>query len=87
MDNFVVDFPSKQTFLSREQTEWVIKRINDDRGDATADDTTLREKLAHLADWRLTLYGVCFGCTTMPAYAFACKFNTLVHICAHVLVL
>jgi hypothetical protein len=24
-----------------------------------------------LADWRLSLYGICFGCSTLPAYAFA----------------
>jgi hypothetical protein len=88
VNNFSVDFPSKQTFLSREQTEWVIKRINDDRGDATADVTTLKEKLAYLMDWRLALYGICFGCATMPAYAFACKLSSLnFSLCPHVLLL
>jgi hypothetical protein len=78
---FLVDFPTKQTYLSPEETAWVIKRIDDDRGDATADVATFKEKLAHLMDWRVALYAICFGCSTLPAYAFSCKLAPLPFYC------
>ncbi|KAH6914010.1 major facilitator superfamily domain-containing protein [Coprinopsis sp. MPI-PUGE-AT-0042] len=66
---FVPAFPEENSFLTKEQTDFVIKRIDDDRGDALPDDITLAKILHHLSDWTLWAYGVLFMLAVMPNYA------------------
>ncbi|EAU83784.1 hypothetical protein CC1G_07519 [Coprinopsis cinerea okayama7 len=65
---FIPNFPDENRFLTKEQTDFVIKRINDDRGDALPDEITFQKVLKHLSDWTLWAYGFIFMCCTMPNY-------------------
>ncbi|KAL0569640.1 hypothetical protein V5O48_012324 [Marasmius crinis-equi] len=68
---FMPEFPDRNTFLTKAQTAFVLKRIEDDRGDAIADDITLRKILRHLGDWTIWAYGIMFTCFTLPTYMLA----------------
>ncbi|XP_006461260.1 hypothetical protein AGABI2DRAFT_192788 [Agaricus bisporus var. bisporus H97] len=67
----IIDIPHRNKFLSAEQTAFVMKRLDDDRGDAIPDKLTLAKVRKYLSDWKLWAYGVMFLCTTLPAYALA----------------
>lgn len=67
----VVDFPDKNKFLSRDETAFIIDRVNKDRGDGEADPLTFKKAMHHLADIRTWCFGLCFMCSTLPSYAFA----------------
>ncbi|KAJ7200964.1 major facilitator superfamily domain-containing protein [Mycena rebaudengoi] len=67
----LVDFPDKATFLTQKETAHIIDKINEDRGDALADELTGRAAIGYLKDWRIWGYGLMFMSSTMPAYAFA----------------
>lgn len=54
---FIPDFPDKNRFLTPQQTELVLKRIEEDRGDSVPDEINLRVVLHHLSDWTLWVYG------------------------------
>lgn len=53
------DFPDKNTFLTAEQTAFVLKRVEDDRGDSIPDKITFKKILTHLGDWTIWAYGEC----------------------------
>jgi len=65
---FIVDFPDANRFLTPEETAIVLKRVQDDRGDAIPDEITLRKVLGHLGDWTIWAFALMFMCSTMPAY-------------------
>ncbi|KAJ6593467.1 major facilitator superfamily domain-containing protein [Mycena capillaripes] len=65
------EFPESNTFLTAEQTAFVLRRVEDDRGDSIPDQLTARKILHHLGDWTLWAYGLMFMCCTLPAYALA----------------
>ncbi|GAA5988721.1 hypothetical protein JCM5350_001992 [Sporobolomyces pararoseus] len=67
----IVDFPDRATFLKPEQRDFVIARVNADRGDAEADKFTFGKGLRHACDLKLWAFGLIFLCSTMPAYAFS----------------
>ncbi|KAL0578919.1 hypothetical protein V5O48_003067 [Marasmius crinis-equi] len=67
----IPDFPDRNTFLTRAQTAFVLKRVEEDRGDAVPDEITLRKVLHHLSDWTIWVYGIMFACSTLPAYMLA----------------
>lgn len=54
---FIPSFPDQNTFLTPEQTAMVLKRIDDDRGDALPDPVTFKKFITHLQDWTLWAYG------------------------------
>lgn len=66
---FVPAFPEENSFLTKEQTEFVLRRINEDRGDALPDEITIKKVLHHMSDWTLWAYGVLFMLAVMPNYA------------------
>ncbi|KAF9012523.1 major facilitator superfamily domain-containing protein [Cyathus striatus] len=68
---FIPEFPDRNQFLTPEQTAIVLKRIDEDRGDAKPDPLTFEKVRKHLSDWTLWAYGTMFLCSTMPAYAQA----------------
>ncbi|KAF5359992.1 hypothetical protein D9758_007585 [Tetrapyrgos nigripes] len=47
----VVDFPDKNTFLTPEQTQLVLDRLEKDRGDSLPDELTKAKVFHHLGDW------------------------------------
>lgn len=55
---FVSDFPHKSSFLTGEQTVFILKRVEEDRGDSVPDEITLRKVLEHLRDWTIWAYGM-----------------------------
>ncbi|TFK73949.1 MFS general substrate transporter [Pluteus cervinus] len=66
---FVADFPDRNRFLTEEQTQLVLARVEADRGDSIPDPLTLSKILEHLRDWTIWAYALMFMCATMPAYA------------------
>lgn len=68
---FIPDFPHQNRFLSQRQTQLVLKRVEEDRGDSLPDPITREKILTHLKDWTIWSYGIMFFCVTMPAYAQA----------------
>ncbi|KAI1434389.1 major facilitator superfamily domain-containing protein [Xylaria sp. CBS 124048] len=69
-------FPSRNArtqwkFLSASERAWVVKRVNDDRGDVQAPKFELGKFFGAGLDWRLWAYGmIAFGSTTQT-YALA----------------
>ncbi|KAL9712047.1 hypothetical protein Ac2012v2_005123 [Leucoagaricus gongylophorus] len=66
---FIPDFPDQNTFLTSEETELVLERVERDRGDAVPDELTSRKIILHLCDWRMWVFGLMYFCATVPAYA------------------
>lgn len=68
----IIDFPSKiKTFLTPEEKQFVIDRINNDRGDAVEDKITPAKILFHLKDWRLYFWAFNLMASTLPGYAYS----------------
>ncbi|KAF9256907.1 MFS general substrate transporter [Marasmius fiardii PR-910] len=65
---FIPDFPDRNTFLTEAQTTFVLRRIEDDRGDSIPDEITARKVLHHLSDWTNWVYGTMLACSSLPAY-------------------
>jgi hypothetical protein len=62
----IIDFPDKNTFLTREETEMVMDMLNKDRGDAVPDQMTRSKVIRHITCWRTWCYGLCFMNSTLP---------------------
>lgn len=73
----IVDFPERQTvkqpwalrFLSQEQLDWAVNRIQREREDVYAEDFTVKFYLKQAGDFQLWAYAVLFMGTTSTAYA------------------
>ncbi|RDB25089.1 hypothetical protein Hypma_007609 [Hypsizygus marmoreus] len=66
---FISDFPDKNTFLSPEETAFVLERVEHDRGDSIPDELTKQKLIEHLLDWKVWVFSLMYMCATMPAYA------------------
>ncbi|KAI1824947.1 major facilitator superfamily domain-containing protein [Xylaria intraflava] len=71
----LVDFPDSERktwkFLSAKERAWVIKRVDEDRGDVEAPKFELSKFFGAALDWRIWAYGlIAFGSTTQ-SYALA----------------
>jgi len=54
----IPSFPDQIDFLTTEQTKFVLRRIDEDRGDAMIPDAMTRKKvMTHMKDWTLWAYG------------------------------
>ena len=59
---YLPDFPDQNCFLDTEQTELVLRRVEEDRGDSIPDIITAAKVKSHLMDWRLWAFGeLCEG--------------------------
>ncbi|ESK87307.1 high-affinity nicotinic acid transporter [Moniliophthora roreri MCA 2997] len=67
----IPDFPDRNTFLSAAQTRFILKRIEEDRGDHVPDKITTKKVLYHLSDWTLWVYGIMSTCAAIPTYMLA----------------
>lgn len=65
---FIADFPEKNNFLTSAQTAFVLKRIEEDRGDSVPDPLTASKVWLHLKDWKIWVIGIMLMTQTMPAY-------------------
>lgn len=61
----VPPFPEDNRFLSKEGTDLILRRVNDDRGDALPDAITWKKVKTHLGDWTIWAYGWMSLCSTM----------------------
>lgn len=72
---FIVDFPenARQTkrFLTAEEVEIMVSRIDADRGDAHSTEFSLRPYLENALDWKVWILAINFGLTSMVIYAVA----------------
>lgn len=69
----VVDFPSSHrcTFLDEHEKEIVATRINRDRADANPDAFTWAKAGRYALDFKLWIFALCFGATTLASYALS----------------
>ncbi|KAL8808506.1 MAG: hypothetical protein Q9182_000057 [Xanthomendoza sp. 2 TL-2023] len=73
---FLVSFPDKEKsraigFLSAEERHLIVARVNQDRGDADLEKFSFKKWLGGASDWKIWVYGLCFGCATTVSYALA----------------
>ena len=71
----LVDFPDSErkswSFLTRTERQWIIGRIQKDRGDSEVPPFNLRKFLSGGADPKIWAYAMIFLCTTTITYALA----------------
>jgi hypothetical protein len=67
----IVDFPEKSTFLTEEQKNWAVARIEADRGDAVPDQLTFRAFVKAISDAKIWAFAYLFMTATTGSYA--CK--------------
>ncbi|KAF7553561.1 hypothetical protein G7Z17_g3528 [Cylindrodendrum hubeiense] len=68
----IIDFPTQaDKFLSPAEKEFIIARINHDRGDAEEDTINAAKVLHHLKDWRLYCWAFNLMASTLPGYAYS----------------
>lgn len=75
----ILDFPdkaAKQGFLSETEANYVLRRIEEDRGDSEHDPLTMAKFFKHLGDLKLWAFCTLFMSTTVPVYAFGMIFAT-----------
>ncbi|KAF8653303.1 hypothetical protein AX16_004003 [Volvariella volvacea WC 439] len=68
---FIPSFPDQNSFLTEEQTRWVLERIEKDRGDAEPDRIHFKKFLLILTDWKIWVYVIMHFCAIMPTLALA----------------
>ncbi|KAL9625936.1 MAG: hypothetical protein Q9204_007716, partial [Flavoplaca sp. TL-2023a] len=74
---FLVSFPDNKNFrslipfLSLEERQLICARVNQDRSDADLEKFTFTRWLSGAKDWKIWIYGLCFGCATTVSYALA----------------
>jgi len=66
----IVDFPDKNTFLTKEETELIKARVERDRADGEYDPLTLQKCLKYAMDLKLWSFALCYLCTTTATYAY-----------------
>ncbi|KAK7415768.1 hypothetical protein QQX98_005681 [Neonectria punicea] len=68
----IIDFPTQANkFLSPAEKEFIINRINHDRGDAEEDTINTAKIFHHLKDWRLYCWAFNMMASTLPGYAYS----------------
>lgn len=71
----LVDFPDSNrkswSFLSLRERQWVVSRVDKDRGDAKVEAFQLHKFLRGAKDWKIWAYAVIFFGTTTMSYALA----------------
>ncbi|KAL9947561.1 hypothetical protein D7B24_006452 [Verticillium nonalfalfae] len=71
----LVDFPDSRrktwNFLGERELQWVVDRVNHDRGDAKTPPFNARRFFAAGADWKIWAYAMIFFNTTTLSYALA----------------
>lgn len=61
---FLVSFPDNQEslsirFLSPEERQLIVARVNQDRGDADLEKFSIKKWLGGASDWKIWAYGLC----------------------------
>ena len=70
-------FPDQNTFLSPEQTSFVLQLVEKDRGDSVPDVLTKEKLVQHLLDWKLWAFGMVLSAdmffTANESYVGPCR--------------
>ncbi|KAM4065031.1 major facilitator superfamily protein [Hirsutella rhossiliensis] len=70
---FLVEFPEEAhrswNFLSKQECDFIIRRVNRDRGDAITEPFSLVEFLKPAADFKIWVYAFIFFCVTTVGYS------------------
>lgn len=81
---FLPNFPDQNTFLTQEETNIILQRVEKDRGDSVPDALSMEKLCSHLLDWKLWTMGMVsgsfllFGVTLKPFFIGFCR--THVHV-------
>lgn len=67
----MVDFPAKDTTLPPVERQFIVDRINKDRGDAEEDAITFKRALEHLKDWKIYFWSFNLLAAILPGYAYS----------------
>ncbi|BEJ12440.1 hypothetical protein CspHIS471_0209000 [Cutaneotrichosporon sp. HIS471] len=67
----IVDFPDRSTFLTEEEKEMIINRIDRDRGDSEADPMTKEKFISYMCEPKIWLFAVWFCVTTLGSYSMS----------------
>ncbi|KAN0065599.1 hypothetical protein ACQY0O_000722 [Thecaphora frezii] len=70
----IIDFPEKAVekgFLTPDERDLILTRIQRDRGDAENDPMTKAKFFKHITDIKPWIYGIMFMNTTLATYAYA----------------
>jgi MFS family permease len=67
---FVVDFPEHNKFLTADETRFIIRRLEEDRGDVEMDHWTWNKFFNYLFSPKLWAFGIILGAATTVSYAF-----------------
>lgn len=54
---YVPGFPDENGFLNQEETAFILKRVEEDRGDSKPDAVSLGKVIHHLLDWKIWVIG------------------------------
>jgi hypothetical protein len=54
---YLPNFPDQNKFLNREETRFILERVEKDRGDSLPDVLSVRKVVNHLMDWKLWAVG------------------------------
>ncbi|EKD16149.1 putative phthalate transporter [Drepanopeziza brunnea f. sp. 'multigermtubi' MB_m1] len=73
---FLLSFPDSSNsrslrFLTADEQQCILERVNVDRGDADVAKFNFRQWLAGGKDWKIWAYALIFGCITTVSYALA----------------
>lgn len=55
---FLPSFPDQNTFLTQEETNIILQRVENDRGDSVPDALSMEKLCSHLPDWKLWTMGM-----------------------------
>ncbi|KAF8590053.1 MFS general substrate transporter [Ramaria rubella] len=66
----IVDFPDKNTFLTKEETALVKSRVERDRADTNHDPLTFAKCIDYACDLKLWGFALAYLCTTTATYAY-----------------
>jgi len=66
----IIDFPDKNKFLTKEETDLIKMRVENDRADGKYDPLTLQKCFKYACDLKLWSFALAYLCTTTATYAY-----------------
>ncbi|KAF5348638.1 hypothetical protein D9758_006747 [Tetrapyrgos nigripes] len=75
---YLPEFPDNNDFLTPEETELVLRRIEIDRADSIPDGITAQKVLLHLSDWKVWAYVILSGMGWDLAHSLLLASNNVV---------
>jgi len=80
---FLPNFPDQNTFLTQEETDIILQRVEKDRGDSVPDALSMEKLFSYLLDWKLWTIGMVSGPFLLfGAHPFLSGSAGLMYMCA-----